>query len=356
MTTRAEAQQRVDQIQAFKREVEALKNDAVLALSADQTRAVDGYHATLKANLTSSFDVDPDSRAKQLSLGMRIASLLGALSLAASVFFFFYKFWGALGTTVQVGILVGASLASFAFTIWLRSRDATGYFAKLAAMVAFACFVLNISMLGQIFNVTPSDNALIAWAALAAILAYGCDSRLLLVAAVVCFAAFIAARVGTWAGLYWIDFGQRPENFFPAALLLLLVPQFTDHRRFEGFAGTYRVFGLLAAFGPLLLLANWGDDSYLRLDRSLVEGGYQVAGFIIAALAIWFGVRRNFPEVINTSVTFFVVLLYTKFYDWWWKIMPKYLFFLVLGLTAILFLSVLRRLRTAGCVAAAGVS
>jgi hypothetical protein len=40
------------------------------------------------------------------------------------------------------------------------------------------------------------------------------------------------------------------------------------------------------------------------------------------------------------------VLLFTKFYDWWWEIMPKYLFFFVLGLTAVLFLFVLRRLRT----------
>jgi uncharacterized membrane protein len=48
---------------------------------------------------------------------------------------------------------------------------------------------------------------------------------------------------------------------------------------------------------------------------------------------------------VNTGMTFFVIFLYTKFFDWWWEIMPKYLFFLVLGLTAILLLLVLRRLR-----------
>ena len=37
--------------------------------------------------------------------------------------------------------------------------------------------------------------------------------------------------------------------------------------------------------------------------------------------------------------------MYTKFYDWWWEIMPKYLFFLALGLTAVLTLLILRRLR-----------
>ena len=47
------------------------------------------------------------------------------------------------------------------------------------------------------------------------------------------------------------------------------------------------------------------------------------------------------------TVTLLIVLLYTKFFDWWWEAMPKYLFFLVLALSAVLFLFVLRRLRTA---------
>jgi hypothetical protein len=49
---------------------------------------------------------------------------------------------------------------------------------------------------------------------------------------------------------------------------------------------------------------------------------------------------------VNTGVTFFVIFLYTKFYDWWWEWMPKYLFFLVVGMTAVLLLLVFRRLRT----------
>jgi hypothetical protein len=44
---------------------------------------------------------------------------------------------------------------------------------------------------------------------------------------------------------------------------------------------------------------------------------------------------------------FFVVFLYTKLFDWWWDAMPKYVFFFVLALVAMLFLLVLRRLRVA---------
>jgi len=60
--------------------------------------------------------------------------------------------------------------------------------------------------------------------------------------------------------------------------------------------------------------------------------------------------------VVNTGMTFFVIFLYTKFYDWWWDIMPKYLFFLVIGLSAVLLLIVFKRLRTGRYKGAGGAS
>jgi len=77
-----------------------------------------------------------------------------------------------------------------------------------------------------------------------------------------------------------------------------------------------------------------------------VEHLYQVAGFILAGLTIWLGIRRHWPGVTNLGSTFFVIFLYTKLYDWWWDWMPKYLFFLLLGAIAVLVLLVLRRLRS----------
>jgi uncharacterized membrane protein len=348
--TRSEAQQRADEIRVFQRECERLRHEGVLELSAAQACAVSEHHAGLLARYAETFDIDASVKAKQLSLGMRVASFLGALALAASVLFLFYQFWGGFGTVAQVGLLICAALASFAATLWIQGKDHSGYFTKLAAMLAFVCFVLNIFMLGQIFNITPSDKALIPWAMFAFLLAYSCDLRLLLAAGILCVIAYISARTGTWGGMYWLHFGERPENFFPAALLFFVLPSFLHRQRsqaFDDFAPIYRVFGLLTLLLPVLVLSHWGDGSYLDFDANFIEGAYQVFGFVVSACAIWLGARRGWPDVINTGITFFVIFLYTKLYDWCWELMPKYLFFLVVGLVAVLILFVLKRLRTA---------
>lgn len=353
---RSEAQQRADDIRVFQTELARLDAEGVLRLESAQQQALRRHHVALLASFASDFDIDRDLHAKQLSLGMRVASLLGALALAASVFFLFYQFWGRFDETAQVAILLGVALGSLALTVWIGTRDASGYFTKLAALVAFACFVLNLLMLGQIFNITPTDRALIPWAVLAFLLAYSCDLRLLLAAGICCLIAFVAARVGEWGGIYWLHFGERPENFLPVAAALFALPAFVDHRGLNGFAALYRVFGLLCVLLPMLVLGHWGYGSYLDFEAKTIEGGYQSAGFIVSALAIWLGARRQWPELVNTGIVFFVIFLYTKFFDWWWEWMPKYLFFLLLGLAAILILLVLQRLRRFGRSSAAGAS
>ena len=344
-TSQAAAQRRADDIRMFRRELVRLNEEDVLALTQEQRAAVVQHHDALLRSYAQSFDIDRDNQARQLSLGMRIASFLGALALAASVFFLFHQYWGLFRYPVQILLLIVSSMGALLATFWIGRRDAAGYFTKLAAMVAFACFVLNISLIGGMFNITPSDKALLPWAALAFLLAYTFDLRLLLGAGILSLLAFIAARTGTWSGMYWLDFGERPENFFPAALLLFFVPSVIPHERFTGFAPIYRVFALLALLLPMLILANWGNSSYLDLSVETIERCYQALGFVASAAVIWLGARRGWPEVINTGLTFFVIFLYTKFYDWWWEIMPKFVFFLIIALTAILFILVMKRVR-----------
>ena len=341
---REQAQRRAERIAAFRDELTELRREQVLQLGTEQELAVTSHHERLLAHYRQTLDIDADARSRQLSLGMRVASLVGALALAAGLFFLFYQFWGLFDVGVQVGVLIGSSLGSLALCFWLQRRDSSGYYAKLAAVLAFVCFVLNLSMLGQIFNITPSDKALLPWGALALLLAYQCRQRLLLVAALLCFGVFFAARLSDWVGWHWWALDERLENFLPAALLFC-VPLLIDQARYAGFAACYRVVGLLYLFGPILILSYWGENSYLDWSAHWVEVFYQTLGFALAGLVIWLGIRRGWGEVVNTGLGFALILLFSKLFDWWWALLPRYLFFLLLGLIALLLLVVLQRWR-----------
>lgn len=343
--TRDQAQQRADDIQAFRREAQRLCGEDAQLLSAEQLAHIAAHHDQLLAHYRSHFDIDHDQQTKRLSLSMRVVSLLGALALAASLLFFFYQFWGLFGETLQVGILLGFSLGSLLLTFALQRRDAFGYFAKLAAVLALACFVLNLHMLGQIFNITPSDNALLCWGAYALLLAYACHARLLLAAGLICLLAYSGTRLGELCGWLWLEAAERPEHFLPGSLLVFMLPALLSQARFSGFAATYRVVGMLTLLLPMLVLANWGRGSYLPFDYDGIEKAYQLLGFAVSALFIWLGIRRDWAEVVLLGQLSFLLFLFIKMVDWWWDVLPKYLFFLILGLTAILALLVLNRLR-----------
>jgi len=343
--SQADAQYRVDQIHAFQQEMVELENDGVLAIPPDQTSKVQGYHSQLLQKLSATYDVDTSTQSKQLTLGMKIASLFGALAMAISIFFLFYQFWGYISTPIQVGILITAPISLFLLSLHLAQKEKSSYFSKIAALVSLSCFVLNLSMLGQIFNITPSPNAFAVWAAFAFLLAYACNARLLLFFGIVSVSSFIAMKIGTWSGMYWISFGERPENFFIPSLLVFILPQLVNHKRFAGFEVTYRVMAMIMIFLPILILSNWGKISYLSWYSNTIEGFYQLIGFVLSASVIWLGIKRRWGEVTNTGNVFFILFLYTKFFDWWWDWMPKYIFFFVLGLAALLALMVFKRIR-----------
>ena len=349
------AQQRADQIRSFQAELDVIEQEQVLSLDALQRNAVDSYHQILLTKLSSSFDVDTNKQEKQLSLGMKIASFLAALGLAASIFFLFFQFWGGFSTTLQVIILITTPITLLIVTTFLNKLELTSYYVKIAALLTLTAFILNLVMMGQIFNITPSPNALFVWATFAVLLAYASDTRLLLAAGIISFTIFLSAKFGAWNGLYWINFGERPENFFPAALALFLV-SFLPHEKFSGFGSIYRVFSMIIFFLPVLILSNWGVISYLAMDKVSIEMLYQVVGFGFSTLAIYVGVKKSLAEVTNTGNVFFVIFLYTKFFDWWWEAMPKYLFFLLIGLSAVVILIILKRFRTGVFKRIGGVS
>jgi len=345
--SKPEAQRRADRIAAFRAELAALEAGGVLVLPQEQRAAVDHYHDTALRELAERFDVDVAEGEKRLSVGMWVASFLGASALALSVFLFFQRFWGLLTTPAQVAILVAAPAVALALTELAARRERTGTFASLLGLVAFACFVLDLVMLGRIFNIAPSSNALLAWALLGGVIAYAYGLRLPLTAGMVCLLLWLAAQPGTWSGMPWESSLQYPEHYVLAGLLVLAVPLVFKHRRRPELERVYRVAGLIAVLSALVWLAWEPSSSRIPVEPEALKIVYQVLGFLAPAAAIAAGLRRRWADMVYVGATFFVIHLYTRFFDWWFDWMPKYLFFLILGLGAVTALWVLVRLRRA---------
>jgi uncharacterized membrane protein len=340
-----EAQKRADRIRAFRAELAEAEKDQVLALAPDQRARLIAYHDKLLRDFAGAFDVDTTGEQKQLSMGMRIVSFLGAAAISAAVFFFFYRFWGLLGIPMQVAILVLAPILATLGVEFAARKERTLYFAAIIGLVAFACFVLDLSMLGQIFSIAPTQNAFLVWSAFAFILAYTYGIRILQVAGIISLLGYLAATMGAWHGCYWLNFGERPENIALAGLVIFGL-SYLPHKMHTEFPPYYRVFGLLATLTAILVLGHWGRASYLPFSGRTIEHAYQVLGFVGAGFTAWMGIRFHWPGTTNLGSTYFAIFLYTKFFDWWWELMPKYLFFLIIGLVAILLLLVLKRLRS----------
>jgi uncharacterized membrane protein len=342
---RLSAQARADRIRAFREELAQLEVEQGSVLTGEQRARIAAHHDALLAELSGRYDIDTTATQKQLALGLRIASFLGALAFCIAVVLFVERFWGGLTTGVQVALLVLATLIPLVLTEVAARRERTLYFAGLAALVAFAAFVTDLSLLGQIFNLPPTQHAFLLWGGFALALAYGYGFRLLFFAGLACAAVWLGAMLVSLGGWYWDQLAMRTEFLIPpaAAALVLSTRPHTGVR--DGLESVARLFGLILLFLVIIWYASLGERSVLPLSREHVEAVYQVTGFGLAALAIWAGIRRGWNDVTNTGVIAFTILLFIKAVDWWWDWMPRYLFFLVLGAMTLGVMVLLKRIR-----------
>src|SRR5437764_11520599 len=201
-----EAQARADRIGAFLSEMALLEREGIVALDVAQRRAVADYYDRLLGTLKGDFDVDCGDSQRRMSLGMRIASVVGALALSAAVFLFFYRIWGLLATPWQVAVIVAAPLVGVGVTEIAARVDTTRHFVFIAALIACAGIVLNIVMLGDIFAMTDSPNALLVWALFALAIGYAYGLRLPVAAGLALAMAFVAGSNLAWRGIDWKSF------------------------------------------------------------------------------------------------------------------------------------------------------
>jgi len=338
-------QERADRLRTVQRELSELEREGALELTPEQRSRLEAHIESTLAGLASQFDVDTSESQRQISWGMKIASALGGIALCAAVVLFLARYMGYWPTPLQVTVLITIPIALTFAAEFAAHWEKTLYYTALISIVAFAAFVANLSMLGSIFNLAPTPNALAVWGLFGLALAYHFGIRLVLAGGLISLAGWLTATTNSWRGWWWVEFEQRPEELMLAGLALALIPLFIRHAKRPDFPAVYRLVGLLAFFMTMLFLSAQGQRSYLPMDDKAIEHFYQMFGVVAAAATVGIGIRRNFTGVVNIGTAFFTIFLFFRLIDWWWDWMPKYLFFLLIGVVALGLVGVFKRLR-----------
>ncbi len=190
-----------------------------------------------------------------------------------------------------------------------------------------------------------SPQVLLAWGLFGLLLAYAYGLRLLLSAALVVLCAYSAALLLNAQGYYWLGFMQTTQLFLPGAALLYCVPWLTRGRGPHDFDFVYRACGAGTGLSAILIQSTGGDLCCGGLAPGLVGATYQVLGLLLSAGVVFHGVRLGRSGLVNLGAAAFIVFLFVRLHSWWWDWMPKYLFFLLVGLIALGLLLVFRRIR-----------
>jgi hypothetical protein len=336
-----DAQERADQIAAFRAEITQLRQEGVNPFTEDELTLVSRHHDGLLEDLARRFDIDRTVADRRMSLGMRIASGFGAVTLTAAVVSFVYQVWGAIPTAGQVVLLTAGPLVAMGAMIVAGTIERTRYIAAVMAVVACGAFVLQTLLLGQIFNLRNTPHTLLLWGLFAMAVAVPWRFALPFALGVLSLVCYVAA-LGYWlSGVAWIAVIERPEPLMAAAALLLPLAS----RMPTELVLSARSVLLVLVLGPLLLLSGFADLSLLSWSAPMIRASYQVIATLTAMTVIAAGVRRSQDEVILLGGLFTGVFLLTRFIDWWWDWMPRYLFFLILAVMALAWIWVLRVVR-----------
>jgi len=340
-------QLRASAIIAFREELARLEAAGVLALEPAARERIRAHHDAELARLAAQGDVDLTQAAARLSTGMRIATLLGTAALSAAYALFVNSKWGVLSTPMQLSLVIIPMLVLVILTHVAAQKERSGYIASLLATVAAIAFLTNLSVLGWLYNLPDSRMAFLVVGLFALLLAYGYALTLPLIVGITGLSIWGWTLGAIPLGLWWRQGFTVIETLLLTGFVMMTVPVWT--RGPAKFAPWWRGIGAgLVAVGLLLVGESGNFSGFTSVRLRTIEHFYQVVGAITLTTMIVWGIRRDQRVVTQVGTLGAVFFLYLRLVDWFWKLVPQWLFFLMVGGLALAVLFLLRRLRRLG--------
>ena len=268
--------------------------------------------------------------------------VLGAVMISIGLI----SFITLLVQSIYLAILILSAfcLASYYYGFKLKERDFKYYFPKTGnALIAISSLLLG----ADIFAINKFIfNEGIHWTTLIFVIsiiylfiAYFKENTLVLVFSLLGFAAWFGAVTGYISGwgAYYLGLNY-PMRFTLISPIIILIAYF--HKKLdlsvpESFIRTYYSFGLLfvnlslwilSIFGYQGGLGNWGFSS-----NNIELLFFSIVWLTADAVIFLIGAKFKDKMFVGYAVTFIILNLYTRYFEFFWDKMYKSLFFIILG-------------------------
>jgi uncharacterized membrane protein len=336
----------------------------------------------------------PDFQVRSMGRGVTLLVNFGAVVLALGLVIFFASNWAEIGRAMRIVCLL-ALTGGFQAGGYLLARPARFAFPKLGvALVALGCllFGASIYLIASLYSLHGPPTQSVAIFCLASFaLAYLVRSRLILALALILLHTWFGMQVGYAWGAYWLCF-WKPVHYLGLGILLLVAGAWQARRGAAEFRNTYLLVGLLTVYISLLILSQrdaqdwrepflwltepailtllvlpyllallgvaaiyrWPAGRALHLYSPpvvlsasifavlVLTSGVAFTGSesrywwmalltLLAIAGVYLGIAWRSPVILNTSLTFLVIDIYTRYFEWFWDAMPKSLFFIFGG-------------------------
>jgi hypothetical protein len=339
-----DAQRRVHRIRAFRDELQTLTTDGVVALTAEQRRAIDTHHEGVLRELAALHDVDATEAAGQLSRGMRVASFFAAVALIAAIASLVSRFWGRFDLPVQATLLCAFPLLSLVGVELSAQRERTLYISSIFALAAMGTYWVAVGELSALLNVPLTPLTIWGGALFGVTLAMPYGFRVVLAVGLAALLVAISGTLFQTAGIPWTAIVEFPEFITVAAFMMAALAPLL-HGVDRTFPAVARGVGFAVGFLGLLMLSASGRISLLPTSANVSTVVYQTVMLVACLATLVVATRKQWFESVYVSAGALTVFLLLRFVDWFWDRFPRYLFFLLLAALAIAWLIALRRLR-----------
>ena len=270
------------------------------------------------------------------------ALIIGAVMIGIGIISFFTVIFES--TILGILLLSALCLLGYYYGFKLKKRDFKYYFPKTGnALIAISSLLLGADIFAInkfIFNEGIYWTTLILVISIIyLIIAYFKENTLVLVFSLLGFAAWFGAETAYMSGWGSYYFGLNyPMRFAVISPIIILIGYFHKRVNFsipESFIRTYYSFGLLFLNLSLWILSIFGHQGELNSwgfsSNNIELLFFSIVWLIIGIIIFIIGAKFKDKMFVGYAVTFIILNLYTRYFEYFWDKMYKSLFFIILG-------------------------